>query len=70
MSTITVITAIEILFTVLSKTAELSALIRKARDEDRDITSEEWETLDMAQTEAHDKLKKSIEQREQEEKEV
>ena len=67
MNTVTIAAGLDVLFTVLTKAAELSALIQKARDEDRDISPEEWKKLDLDQAEAHAKLKKSIEQRQQEE---
>ena len=63
MNSVTTVAAIELLFTFLSKTVELSELIKKARNENRDITQEEWNMLDLAQAEAHSKLKDSIEQR-------
>lgn len=66
MNAIAIATGLDVLFTVLGKAAELSALIQKARDEDRDISPEEWKQLDLDQAEAHAKLKESIEQRESE----
>jgi len=67
MDAVTVTAGLNVLFTVLGKAAELSALIQKARDEDRDISPEEWKQLDLDQAEAHVKLKESIEKRQQEE---
>lgn len=66
MNAITVTTGLNVLLTVLSKAAELSTLIQKARDEDRDISAEEWKQLDLDQAEAHASLKESIKKREDE----
>lgn len=66
MNPIVVATAIDILVTTITKAAELSALIQKARTENRDISPEEWKKLDLDQANAHSKLKESIEQREDE----
>ncbi|MCK5612974.1 hypothetical protein KAR91_64465 [Candidatus Pacearchaeota archaeon] len=67
MNPVTVVAGLDILFTVLTKAAELSTLIQEARDEDRDISPEEWKKLDLNQAEAHAKLKESVEQRQKEE---
>ena len=66
MDAVTVTSGLNILFAVLGKASELSALIQKARDEDRDISPEEWKQLDLDQAEAHIALKESIEQRQKE----
>ena len=66
MNPVAVATAIDILVTTLTKAAELSALIKTARAEDRDISPEEWKKLDLDQANAHSKLKESIAQREDE----
>lgn len=63
MEPVATVAAIDILFKILAKTVDLSELIQKARNENRDITEAEWEQLDLAQTEAHNKLRESIEQR-------
>ena len=63
MNPVAVATAINILVTTLTKAAELSALIQKARDEDRDISPEEWKQLDLDQANAHAALDESIAKR-------
>jgi len=67
MDAVTVTTGLNVLLTVINKAAELSALIQKARDENRDISPEEWKQLDLDQSQAHAKLTESIEQRQKEE---
>lgn len=45
----------------------INELIKKAQNEKRDITKEEWASLDLAQHSAHNELSASIEKREQDE---
>ena len=68
MDAVTVTAGLNVLFAVLGKASELSALIQKARDEDRDISPEEWKQLNLDQAEAHAALQESIEQRKKEDK--
>ena len=63
MNPVAVATAIDILVTTLTKAAELSALIKTARAEDRDISPKEWKKLDLDQANAHAALDESIAKR-------
>lgn len=57
-------TAISIASALIKEALIINELIKKAQAENRDITEEEWASLDLAQKEAHEELRASIEARE------
>ena len=59
-------TAVTLLTQLIGEAYKLNQIIIKARAEKRDITEEEWATLDGAQKKAHDELTASIEKRDAE----
>lgn len=64
MNAIGITTAITLVSQLIGEAYKLNQIIVNARAEDRDITKEEWSTLDIAQKDAHDDLLASIERRE------
>lgn len=60
-------TAISLVGALVKEALAIQELIAKAQSENRDITDEEWASLDLAQTKAHNELRASIAAREQDE---
>lgn len=66
MNGITLGTAVTLLSQLIGEAYKLNQIIERARAEDRDITDAEWATLDSAQKKAHDELRASIKDRDNE----
>jgi hypothetical protein len=66
MTGVEISTAVTVLSQLLAEAYKLNQIIESARAEKRNITEEEWASLDRDQRSAHEELLSSIEKRDSE----